>query len=159
MDFKPTNPKDLIASNKVPLHFCAPVAEAYWAVAMALGATKYGAHNFVVCGASAMVYVDALRRHVARWMMGEEYDPVDGTHHLANGMACIAIILECRAAGTLIDDRPPSVDLTDVYAECEAMMKNIRETYPDRKPRHYSIRDKVKPIVFSDPFPSDSSSR
>lgn len=141
MSTKETNPKDAIAGDKVPLQFCSPVAEAYWAVAMALGATKYGAHNFVVCGASAMVYVGALRRHVCLWVMGEEYDPVDGTHHLANAMACIAIILECRAAGTLVDDRPPSTNLRPVFEECEGMMRNIRVVHGHKSPRHYSIAD------------------
>ncbi len=141
MSSKETNPKDAVASNKVPLGLVSPILKAQLSTAMAAGLVKYGAWNFRVAGAKAMVYVDAAHRHLDRWQSGQEYDPVDGTHHLANAAACVSIILECIAAGNLVDDRPPSIDLTSIYAQCEAVMSSLRIQYADKDPRHYTIAD------------------
>ena len=141
MSDQPTNPKDAIALLKVPLHLVSGIVKAYQAVAHYLGVVKYGAWNWRAGGARASVYVSALYRHMDRWFEGEEYDPVDGTPHLANALACINILIETKYRGKLIDDRPPSTDLAPIYAEVESIMATIREKYRDREPRHYTIDD------------------
>lgn len=138
---KDTNPKDSVASNKVPLGLCSPVAKAYWALALQSGAVKYGANNYLVCGARAMVYAHAAMRHLDRWMSGEERDPVDGTHHLGNVMACMSILLDCQHIGNLVDDRPPSMDLEFLYLDTEDVMEELAGKYADKNPRHYTIAD------------------
>ncbi len=145
MSDKPTNPKEAIGVLKLPLHLVSGVVKAYIAVAFHLGATKYGAWNFRPGGARASVYLSALGRHIDRWTEGDENDPVDGTPHLANALACIAIIIEAKEGGNLVDDRPPSRPLGATYERLEAMMKVINETYKDRNPRHYTIADTEKP--------------
>lgn len=140
-DSKPTNPKDGIGVTKVPLHLVSGLVKAYQSVAHYLGNVKYGAWNYLACGARASVYVSALYRHIDRWWSGEELDPVDGTPHLANALACLNIIIETKHRGNLIDDRPPATELGPVYSELERMMENIRERYKDRNPRHYTIQD------------------
>ena len=139
---KDTNPKDAIGSLKMPLHLVSPVVKAYQAVAHFLGNVKYGAWNYRAGGARASVYRAALERHMDRWWEGEEFDPVDGTPHLANALACINILIECSERGNLVDDRPPSADIAAVYAKLEPLVAELAEKYKDRKPKHYTIDDR-----------------
>lgn len=142
-DTKPTNPKDAIATNKVPLHLVSPIVKAYASIAHYLGNVKYGAWNWRGAGARASVYRSALDRHLDRWWSGEELDPIDGTPHLANALACINIIVETQYMGRLIDDRPPSVSLDAAYKMVEDLMPLIRARYQHLEPRHWTIEDKV----------------
>jgi hypothetical protein len=82
-----------------------------------------------------------MLRHIDAYTSGEEFDPIDGTHHLGNIMACAAILLDAKAAGKLNDDRPPSVGLREAYAFIEEAMAKLRDQYSDRSPRHYTIDD------------------
>lgn len=147
---KPTNPKDQIAGTKIPLGLCSPVAHAHWALAQYAGASKYGIANWRIAGVRASVYLHAAMRHLEAWESGEDNDPVDGTHHLGNVMACCAIVLDAAAAGKLTDDRPPSIDIRPTYAELEALMAKLQKQYADKCPRHYTIADterKPEPCV------------
>lgn len=140
---KATNPKDAIASNKLPLHLVSPIVKAYQAIAHFLGNVKYGAHNYRAAGARASVYYAAAMRHLDAWWEGQENDPVDGTPHLANALACINILIETSVGGNLTDDRPPSrsPELDALRAQFEALMPKIRERYAHLEPRHYTIAD------------------
>lgn len=140
-EVKPTNPKDAIATNKLPLHLVSGIVKAYQAIAHYLGNVKYGASNYFIAGARASVYKSAHDRHMDRWWAGEENDPVDGTPHLANALACINILIECKERGVLTDDRPPSHDMTPLYTKLEALMPEIRERYKHLTPKHYTITD------------------
>lgn len=140
---KDTNPKAAVGDTKVPLALCSPIAEAHWALAQFAGMNKYGAWNWRAAGVRVSTYVSAMRRHIAAYVSGEEFDPVDGTHHLGNIMACAAILLEAREAGMLTDDRPPSIEIRNVYREVEEQMAVLRKQYADRNPRHYTIADTV----------------
>ena len=79
--------------------------------------------------------------HLDAYISGEEFDPVDGTHHLGNIMACAAILLDAQAAGKLNDDRPPSVDCRATYEFVEEQMTVIREMYAHIEQRPYTIKD------------------
>lgn len=138
---KDGNPKDLAATTKIPLWLLSPIAKAHWALAQFAGMAKYGAWNWRVAGVRSSVYTSALQRHLDAYISGEETDPVDGTHHLGNIMACAAILLDAREAGKLTDDRPPSVSLRGAYATLEALAGRLRDQYQDRAPRHYTIED------------------
>lgn len=135
------NPKDAAGDKKVPLALLSPIAKAHWAAAQFSGAEKYGRWNWRIAGVRASVYLSAAQRHLDAYMSGERHDPVDGTHHLGNAMACMAILLDAEAAGKVIDDRPPSVDLRPAYAEVQDTMAKLREQYADVAPRHYTIED------------------
>ena len=140
---KATNPKDMVATDKLPLHLISPICEAYQALAHYLGNVKYGAWNWRVGGVRASVYVGAFKRHVGAWSEGEKYDPTDGTPHLANAQACLNILIEAEEMGVLVDDRAPSRAsiLARVRAEMEAMMPKIRARYADKNPHHHTIKD------------------
>lgn len=142
-DSKPSNPKDAIGDAKLALHLVSPIVKCYQAIAHWLGNVKYGAWNYRAGGARASVYVSALHRHIDAWWEGQEVDPVDGTPHLANAMACIGILIDAKHSGKLTDDRPPSreAELVKVRAEFEALMPKMREQYKDRDPKHWTIGD------------------
>lgn len=140
---KDTNPKDAIAIDKLPLHLVSPIIKAYQAIAHYLGNVKYGAWNYRVAGVRNSIYKSALERHVDAWWEGEDYDPTDGTPHLANAQACLNILIEGQYTPSTVDDRPPSrrKELAAVRAEFEALMPKLREKYADKSPRHYTIAD------------------
>ena len=141
---KDTNPKDAIGDTKVPLWLLSPIAKAKWALAQFCGMTKYGAWNWRVSGVRSSVYLSAAMRHLDAYLSGEELDPADGTDHLGNVMACMAIIIDARAAGKLTDDRPPSVARAEVYSEVEAQMAVLKAKYADKTPKHCTIADTEK---------------
>lgn len=141
MEIKDTNPKDAIGDKKVALALLSPIASAHWSLAQYAGLLKYGSWNWRAAGVRSSVYLSAMKRHMDAYISGEEVDPVDGTHHLGNVMACAAILLDAQAAGKLTDDRPPSVGLRETYAFVEAGMARLKEQYADKSPRHYTIAD------------------
>lgn len=138
---KETNPKDAIGDTKVPLWLLSPVAKAQWSLAQYAGMTKYGAWNWRKAGIRTSVYLSALERHLEAYKGGEQCDPVDGTHHLGNIMACAAIILDAEAAGKLTDDRPPSVEFRNTFEQVQKQMAVLKEKYKDMNPVHYTIKD------------------
>lgn len=100
------NPKSAFGIKKPSLHLVPGTALMMLAKVMALGAAKYGAHNWRDQPVAATVYVSAALRHIFQWLDGEDIDPESGAPHLAHAMACAAIVLDAMAHGTLIDDRP-----------------------------------------------------
>jgi hypothetical protein len=141
---KMSNPKDVLSDTRIPLWLLSTVAKIDWALAQFAGMLKYGAWNWRVAGIRASVYISALERHVEGIKNGEEFDPVDGTRHTGNIMACAAIMRDAQAAGKFIDDRPPIVNHRPAIAEGEALMAALREKYKDRTPRHFTIADTEK---------------
>ncbi len=138
---KLSNPKDSIGDTKVPLWLLSPIAKAHWALGQYAGMLKYGAWNWRKAGVRSSVYLSAMDRHIDAYKSGEDYDPIDGSHHLGNIMACCAILLDAKAAGKLTDDRPPSVGVRETFAFVEAAMAKLKEQYKDKNPKHYTIED------------------
>ena len=102
------NPKKRIGALKAPMHLIPPVASAHLAIALADGAKKYGPFNYRSEKVNASTYVGACMRHLALYMDGEDASPDSGVNHIAAAMAGLAILLDCMAAGQLVDDRPPA---------------------------------------------------
>lgn len=141
---KVSNPKDAIADTRIPLWLLSPIAKIAWALAQFAGLLKYGAWNWRVAGVRASVYISAIERHIDAYKSGEKYDPVDGTDHRGNIMACCALLIEAEAAGKLEDDRPPRISHRAAVAEGEQLMTKLKTQYADRKPRHWTIADDVQ---------------
>lgn len=141
---KLSNPKDSIGDTKVPLWLCSPIAKAHWALGQFAGMLKYGAWNWRAAGVRSSVYLSAMERHIDAYKSGEEFDPVDGSHHLGNVMACCAILLDAQAAGKLTDDRPPSVGIRGTFHEVQERMAALRVQYADKAPKHWTIADEVQ---------------
>jgi hypothetical protein len=82
-------------------------------------------------------------------MEGEDNDPDSGLPHEYHALACLAIIIDARATGKLIDDRnvaPKSAPQTyrDVVNEATAHVARLQEKHADRDPHHYTIQDSVQ---------------
>lgn len=138
---KATNPKDRIASNKLPLDLVPDTLAAYAALAFVEGAAKYGAYNWRVAGVRASVYRAALDRHLKSWWNGEDADPLTGVPHLASIIACAGILLDAGLAAKLTDDRPPKVALGDVMRGLEAEVARIRTLFAEHSPTHWTAEN------------------
>lgn len=138
---KPSNPKDLIGSNKLPLHLWPATASAMGALAMLDGALKYGRSNFREIGVRATIYADALKRHVNGWIEGEDIDPDSGLPHLAHALACLAIIVDAQAAGKLEDDRLVRGGYRELVTQLTPHVARLKELHKDKNPKHYTIAD------------------
>lgn len=138
---KLSNPKDAAGDQRVPLWLLSSVAKIHWCMAQFGGMLKYGAWNWRKAGVRYSTYLSAMERHIEGIKAGEDFDPIDGTHHLGNIMACAAILLDARAADMLTDDRPPKVDHRPTVKWAELQMKALRQQYSDRNPQHYTIED------------------
>ena len=134
---KPSNPKDIIGSNKIPLHLWPETATIYGSLGLLDGALKYGRSNFRAVGVKASIYYDACRRHLNKWFEGEEYDSDSGLPHLAHALACIAIIVDAEAAGKLTDDRNYKGGYVSLIEKMTPLVKQLKERHKDKNPKHY----------------------
>lgn len=140
---KPSNPKDLIGSTKLPLNLVPDTLAIAASMAFAEGASKYGAYNWRAAGVRASIYVAAARRHLDKFWNGENVDPDTKVPHLASAIACFAIILDADLCGKLNDDRPPRADMAKAIAQSEEVVRWVYEMHKQRAPHHWTINDEV----------------
>jgi hypothetical protein len=138
---KPSNPKEAIGDTKLNLSLVPDTAHMYLASAFTEGALKYGSYNWRAAGVRASTYVAACRRHLAKWWNGEEFDPKTKVHHLANAMACLAIILDAKLVSKLNDDRPPVADIHGLIESLEGTVAHLKEMSKGLTPHHYTAND------------------
>lgn len=108
------NPKSVFGMSKPPLGLIPSPGMVHMALAMALGAEKYGPYNWRHNAVSSMVYVNAAERHLRSWLDGEDVDPESGASHLGHVMACCAILLDAQTIGSLVDTRPPAAPTAEL---------------------------------------------
>ena len=103
------NPKQLYGDKKCPLHLVPPALDVAASEGLAEGAVKYGAYNWRTKPVNLMVYVAAMRRHLAAIQDGEDIDPESptGKLHIDGLAANAAIFADAWYGGFMIDDRPP----------------------------------------------------
>jgi hypothetical protein len=139
------NPKDGIGSLKLPLHLWPATATATGCIGLLEGREKYGAQNFRATPVLASIYVAACKRHLDAWMEGEEVAPDSGVPHLANALACLAIIVDAGAADTLIDDRSYNGSgYRRLVDKLTPHVGRLLELHKDKAPRHYTIQDNAE---------------
>ena len=138
---KPTNPKDMIGSDKLPMHLWPTTATALGCLGFLDGALKYGRANFRAVGVRSSIYYDALRRHLDAWWEGEDIDPDSGLDHFAHILACAAIIVEARAAGNLNDDRAFPTGYRAMVASLTPHVARLKQKHADKSPKHYTLRE------------------
>lgn len=144
-DTKPTNPKDLIGSDKLPLHLWPTTASALGALALLDGAMKYGRSNWRHAGVRPSIYVDAAQRHLLAWFEGEDNDPDSGLPHLGHALACLAILVDAQAAGKMNDDRQTAGGHRALLDSLTPHVARVKARYADREaPKHYTIEDMVQ---------------
>lgn len=139
---QPKNPKDAIATNKVPVHLWPAVASMHGAMALLDGQMKYGRTNWRATPVRASVYVGAALRHLNDYFEGKTWDE-SGCHNLGHGLACLAIVLDAEAAGTLIDDRQfNGAGYRKTLELLTPLVAKIQANYAGQvPPHHYSIAD------------------
>jgi hypothetical protein len=143
MNTKPSNPKDLIGSDKLPLHLWPTTATAMGCIGLLEGMLKYGRTNWRDAGVRASIYVDACKRHLDAWFEGEQVAPDSGVPHLANALACLAIIIDAEAAGLLVDDRAYSGEgYRRLVESLTPHVARLKELHAGKDPRHLTIQDK-----------------
>lgn len=142
---KPTNPKDAQATDRIDLSCVPQTAIVHMAHAFTEGDLKYGAYNYREAGVSVRIYIGALFRHVFKWFNGEDHDPKTGVHHLANALACLAVILDAQLCGKLTDDRPPRAPISQLITEMEPKVGFLRKMLGHLKPKKYTINGVVEP--------------
>lgn len=138
---KNPNPKDSIGSAKIPMHLWPETATVLGALGLLDGAAKYGRGNYRASPVRASIYYDALKRHVNGWFSGRPCDPDSGLPDLAHALACLAIIVDAEAAGTLVDDRDYNSGYADLIVKMTPHVKRLQEMHADKTPRHYTIAD------------------
>lgn len=138
-DTKPTNPKDIIGSKKLPLELIPEIPGE--ALPFLEGALKYGRFNWRIAGVRASIYYAAMRRHQKKWWNGQNADAATRIHHLLSVMACCRIVLDAELAGKLTDDRPPRQDIDKAIQEAEEIAAHLRELFKDHNPKQYTIAD------------------
>jgi hypothetical protein len=90
---------------KPDLSLCPTAALEEMARAFMHGEKKYGRDNYRG-GMASHRFIAAAMRHLLAWRDGEDSDPESGYSHLGHALASIAMLLECRRIGTLVDTRP-----------------------------------------------------
>lgn len=118
------NPKDRLGSKKPSTWVIPSTAVFHLGMAMRNGANKYGAYNWREKKVKATIYLDAINRHHALWMAGEEVDQKSKVHHLAHLMACAAILLDAMETGNLVDDRPKNDAVVRLLRQLAEQIEN-----------------------------------
>ena len=138
---KPTNPKDAIGSDKLPLHLWPETATIAGCVGLLDGALKYGRANWRQAGVRASIYVDACKRHLAAWFEGEESDPDSGCPHLSHALACLAILIDSQVKGNMVDDRMFPSEFRKYIQEMTAHVPRLKQLHASKSPKHWTIAD------------------
>ncbi len=143
MTDKPTNPKDLVGSGKIPLHLWPTTATVMGSMGLLDGMLKYGRSNYRAVGVRASIYYDAACRHLNAWFEGEEVDPDSGLPHMAHALACLAIIVDAQAAGKLTDDRCTPGGYRALVGEMTGHVSRLKDMHAEKSPMHYTIATKA----------------
>ena len=140
---KPTNPKDIVATTKLPLHLIPMITQAYLAIGHFNGLGKYGRDNWRASGVLASIYVSAALRHINSWFEGEELDPDDGVPHLMGAITSLSILIDAQYTGMLNDDRKyrGAGIPAQVRGLAEAHIARLAKLHANRRPKHYNIQD------------------
>lgn len=74
----------------------------------AIGAKKYNDRNWEKGLKWGRVFA-AMMRHGWKWWGGEQFDPIDGQHHLASVAWCALALIEYETTHRELDDRPRAI--------------------------------------------------
>lgn len=140
---KPTNPKDLIGCDKLPLHLWPETATLMGCLGLLDGMLKYGRSNWRESGVRASIYVDACKRHLNAWFEGEDFDPDSGLPHLAHALACLAILVDADANEKLVDDRmyAETPGYRELVTRLTPHVARLKQLHSGKNPKHFTTQD------------------
>lgn len=144
--WKDTNPKDIIGSDKLPLHLWPQTATVYGTLALLDGMLKYGRTNWRKAGVRSSIYYDALIRHLSDWFEGADIDKDSGLPILSHALACLAILVDAEASGTLTDDRFYPGGYRGLVEELTPHVKRLKAKHQGKSPKHLTIQDAKKGV-------------
>lgn len=152
IEVKATNPKDALGTDKLPIHLWPTAATIHGALGLLDGMLKYGRTNWRPGGARFSIYIDAAMRHLFALWEGIDIDPDSGLPQECHVLACMAIILDARLAGTLVDDRAyETLDAKKnprylaLVKEMTPHVARLKAMYAQREaPKHWTIADTRK---------------
>jgi hypothetical protein len=101
-----SNPKTIHGMSKPGIANVPPIGVLEVGRVMEVGAQKYGPSNWRHDEVSYSTYYNAAMRHLFEAWDGNDLDFETGCPHLAHAAACLMILLDAKAVGKLIDDRP-----------------------------------------------------
>lgn len=122
-----SNPKSALGIKKPPLHLVSPLAILAESMAMAEGGMKYGPYNYRVDAVAATVYIAAALRHIFEWSQGSDKTKDSKLHPLGHARACLGILIDAEANGSMIDDRFKSEAYAKLVEEAEAMLPEMAD--------------------------------
>lgn len=136
-----TNPKDLVGLLKPMIHLVPPVVLIYLALGFEDGKPKYGPFNWREKKVRWTVYYAAAMRHLTSAFDGEEIDPKSKVPHLAHALSCIAILVDAKSIGNLIDDRPPPGKMAELIIQYTKDSSNaVGHTKTRKRTRRRPVR-------------------
>jgi hypothetical protein len=106
MTYPDDNPKTIYGTAKPSLIYVPPVALFKLGQVMEIGANKYGPMNWRDAKVTRSTYINAALRHIFEDWDGDDLDSETHLENLAHAAACLCIVLDAKAQGTLNDDRP-----------------------------------------------------
>lgn len=151
MNDKPSNPKDIIGSNKLPLDLVPTVTRALLTLGHLEGHIKYGLVNWREAGVNFNIYTGALERHVEKLKGGEWADKTTRVPHIGNALACLSIIADAAYSGKLNDNRPkptngyqesglpPIMSAAEIIDSFGEIVVHLKALYGDKRPTDYFI--------------------
>lgn len=98
------NPKDLLGVRKPPLHLVAPALVLWVSKVFGFSAERYGPYNWREKKVRLSIYLDAIERHLLAMQDGQQMDEESGLPHEAHIGANVAILLDAKATGNLVND-------------------------------------------------------
>lgn len=138
------NTKDAIGGRKAPLSLVPWTLMVCAARAFLEGALKYGRFNWRICGVRGSIYLDAIKRHIAKYENGQDADPKTTVHHLDSAIGCLTIMRDAMLYGKFTDDRPPCPNpeaMAELIDGEEVLGAHLRELFKDHAPHQFTIKD------------------
>ncbi len=143
MNEQHNNPKAQIGSKSLPITMLSPLVCALGSLGKLNGMLKYGGCNYIGTNVVLSIYLDAIRRHLDKIIMGENCDAVDGVPHFGAILANIDIIVSAQAAGTLIDDRLRCDGQLEAVAALTPLVASLQDLHKNKQPKHYYMDKKL----------------
>lgn len=134
MEVKPSNPKDIVGSNKVALHYLPLQVLMEVSLGLTEGGMKYGAHNYRAVGVRSSVYFDATMRHLFAWFEGQDIDADSGLSHVTKAISSLMVLRDAMLNDMCTDDRPIRVKNLEFIKEYNEVCKKLIEKYPNPVP-------------------------
>ena len=127
------NPKTQFGIAKPDQWAVDPIAVYEMGLVMMQGMLKYGLFNYYEDPISISTYVNAARRHLDLYELGQDLDSDTNALHPAHLMACASILISAHYRKRLIDDRTPHKEMAEQLEEYfkvnQDRVKKIREQW------------------------------